>query len=203
MRDALAIDLLKALFAGYPVANLIALLRSPEPRQVRTGVWVLSELGARGRELSGELPRLMRSDDHQIRFFAIDSALSCSTANEGRTVGAAIKLVDDPHQGVRFKATDLLTRCHMEVLEAGVEALGMAEPDAPYTLGGRWLISGNSRDPLHVEQVLRNGPATWRKFAFAAAVRNFQSDTRLLEAAFASGDPDITELSRRELARAK
>ncbi|MFC7102844.1 hypothetical protein ACFQQB_21780 [Nonomuraea rubra] len=39
-------DLLDEFWAGYPVTNLVRLLHSGDDKLIRTGAWLLSELGS-------------------------------------------------------------------------------------------------------------------------------------------------------------
>jgi hypothetical protein len=102
-----ATDLLGAFFQGYPVRNLLHLLHSEVPEQIRTGAWLLSELGNRASELRNELPTLLRHSDPYVRFNAIDSALSCCTAADGDMLASVVRLLEDSHQGGQVQGSRL------------------------------------------------------------------------------------------------
>jgi hypothetical protein len=191
-------DLLGALFRGYAVSNLLTLLHSGQTEQVRTGAWLLSELGRRGSELRGELPALLHDVDHHVRFYAIDSALTCCTEEDGETLASVVRLLEDTHRGVRLKVADFLMRARLQQLNGALSAMEAAprQEDGPTIAGLRWLLSTGSRDPTAVRRMLEDKSGVTRKFGVVAAVRTLNRGPDVMATALQSSDPDIAELAR-------
>ena len=198
-RGARANALLRAMYRGYPVTNLRVLLQSERPELVRIGTWVLSELGAAGTPLRDQLAVLLRHSDPYVRYFAIDSSLTCCTEQDGDEIAACISLVTDDHTGVRYEATDFLMRASVEQLHAAVAALTARGVVDATVSGLRWLTSEKAAQNDGIEQALRSESPVLRKFAVAAAVRRRQADPATLRYAADSSDPEVAELARRAL----
>ncbi|MFG1617194.1 hypothetical protein ACGFI3_30910 [Nonomuraea wenchangensis] len=190
-------DLLEEVFAGYPVDNLRRLLRSDHEKIVRTGAWLLSELGELATPLADELPALLASPLRQVRFFAVEAVLNAGDA-DGPLAARALALVRDGDDAVRWKVLSFLSAAETEQLAAGAEALEDAE------LKGltEWLVRLDSEevDPREVVARLEGGDRTARMFAAAAAARlSDEDDTNLLAHAATAEDEEIRSFALEQL----
>ncbi|MEU4508586.1 hypothetical protein AB0G05_03735 [Nonomuraea wenchangensis] len=194
---AAANDLLEEVFAGYPVDNLRRLLRSDEEKVVRTGAWLLSELGELAAPLADELPALLASPLRQVRFFAVETVLNAGDA-DGPLAARALALVRDGDDAVRWKVLSFLAEAETEQLAAGAEAL----EDAELKELTEWLVRLDSEevDPREVVARLEGGDRTARMFAAAAAARlSDEEDTNLLAHAATAEDEEIRSFALEQL----
>jgi hypothetical protein len=189
--SVLANELVLAFHRGFPIDNLRPLLESEDPELVRHAAWIQSELGARGRPLARFLPRLLQNEQKYVRFFALDSVITCATATDGALVAAAVKLVGDPEDAVRWKAIKLL-----KVLPEGLlRSALLNEQDDSFRQGLESLLSGDiHRD---VPALLESQSPILRRFGVAAALRS--DDCDLLKVASESEDREVGEIAREEL----
>lgn len=184
-------DLLHELFSGYPVENLTRLLRAGDDTCVRTGTWLLSELGERAAPLTGELPVLLGHPLRHVRFFALDVVLV--NGRHGGVLAPALKLTQDPEAAVRWKALSFLAGASQDQLAAGAAGLEAGRVrDLTEWLAGR---------PASRDVVARLGDSdlTTRLFAAAAAARLAAEDTGPLEAAARAEDREISSFASERL----
>ncbi|MGW2146994.1 hypothetical protein ACWCOT_22005 [Nonomuraea bangladeshensis] len=194
---AAANDLLEEVFAGYPVDNLRRLLRSDAEKVVRTGAWLLSELGELAAPLADELPALLASPLRQVRFFAVETVLNAGDA-DGPLAARALALVRDGDDAVRWKVLSFLAEADTEQLAAGAEAL----EDAELKELAEWLVRLDTEeiDPREVVARLEGGDRTARMFAAAAAARlSDEEDTNLLAHAATAEDEEIRSFALEQL----
>jgi hypothetical protein len=190
-------DLLEEVFAGYPVDNLRRLLRSDAEKVVRTGAWLLSELGELAAPLADELPALLASPLRQVRFFAVETVLNAGDA-DGPLAARALALVRDGDDAVRWKVLSFLAEAGTEQLAAGAEAL----EDAELKELAEWLVRLDTEeiDPREVVARLEGGDRTARMFAAAAAARlSDEEDTNLLAHAATAEDEEIRSFALEQL----
>ncbi|QYC45637.1 hypothetical protein Nocox_40470 [Nonomuraea coxensis DSM 45129] len=190
-------DLLEEVFAGYPVDNLRRLLRSDDEKVVRTGAWLLSELGELAAPLADELPALLASPLRQARFFAVEAVLNAGDA-DGPLAAQALALVRDGDDAVRWKVLSFLAEAGTEQLAAGAEALA----DAELKELTEWLVrlDGEEVDPREVVALLEGDDRTARMFAAGAAARlSHEEDTNLLAHAATAEDEEIRSFALERL----
>ena len=87
----------------YPVDRLGLLLGSENDWAVETGVWIASELGVDAAPLLDDLRVLLQHPSAAVRFYAADSIYGSAGDDRGDVIAEAIKLIDDPDRGVRWK----------------------------------------------------------------------------------------------------
>ena len=193
----IANDLLSAFWAGHPLGDLRPLLRHPDREVFGAGLFVLSELGKRGRPLRDELPRLLAHPWPRARHEAVESAM-CATVgspDDGPILAAAYALATDPHPAVRDVAQHALTvasdaQCRAAL--AHLEGTDLADPrEAAQAAALRWLLGPQSRDAARVIAWLDDGDPLHRQYALAAASRLAAEDRSPLAAALASPDADL------------
>ncbi|MEU4232722.1 hypothetical protein AB0F17_51230 [Nonomuraea sp. NPDC026600] len=172
-------DLLDELYAGYPVENLGRLIHSDHAASVKTGAWLLSELGDRAAPLMTEIPALLDHPLLYVRFFAVEVVLT--NADDGAVIARTLNLSQDPEPAVRWKVLRFLAGATVDQLAAGVPHL----PTGHIRTLTEWLIRQETEqaDPREVIEQLEADDLTTRLFAAAAAARLSGKDPRLLERA--------------------
>ncbi|NBE98875.1 hypothetical protein FE391_35320 [Nonomuraea sp. KC401] len=182
-------ELLSQLFAGYPVDNLGRLLHSGDDATVRTGTWLLSELGDLATPLMDEVPALLSHPHREVRFFAVEVVLTSSDSEHGPVIAQAINMISDYDEAIRWKVVQLLAAATADQLEAGESCL-QAGPVKKLT---EWLVRQETEEPDARDVIARlhsSDPAS-RLFALAAAARLSEEDSALLEQAATVEDEEI------------
>jgi hypothetical protein len=196
-----AIELLSRLNHGYPASNLSRLIRSDNEQAVKTGAWLVSELGVRASQIIDEVAFLLEHPVRNARYYAIEAVLVAATGENGDLLAKAVMLIADPDDAVRRMAMRLLARATPEQLAAAVPHLR----DNKVADLTRWLLSGGS-DPARVPEAidkLGDPDRRVRMFAAAAAARVARRESHALEFAAQSSDKDIRTFAERELALPK
>ncbi|MCF6471091.1 hypothetical protein FAF44_22205 [Nonomuraea sp. MG754425] len=190
----LANDLLDEFHAGYPVTNLRTLLHSGDAKLVRTGAWLLSELGEPAGELIGEVSALLAGPLRQVRFLAIDVVLVTAQSWNGPLIAQVMELGADPESSVRWKVLGFLADATTEQLTAGAVSLapGRVKEQA------EWLVRHDDEEPDPQDVVTRlAGPDPLaRLFAAAVAARWADEQPDLLLRATAVPDEEISSFAR-------
>lgn len=193
--SVLANDLLRALQRGFPIDRLRSLLEHEDPELVRLGAWIQSELGGRASSLLSLLPALLQNKQKYVRFFALDSVISCATSRDGPLVAAAVKLVDDPDDAVRWKIVEFLRVAPEQLLRAG--AASMKVDDENLRRGLVSLLNARNA-PDETQVLLASDNAVLRRFGLAAALRNNQDAA--LKVAGESADQELAAAALEALA---
>jgi len=66
--------LLAECLNGYAISNLRRLIRSNRDGAIKTGAWIVSELGGAARPLMADVEFLLQHPLRYARFFALDAA---------------------------------------------------------------------------------------------------------------------------------
>ena len=182
-------DLLLEVLRGYPAQNLGRLIHSDNIEAVKSGAFVVSELGARAAQVLDEVDFLLSHPVRNARYDALDAALVGASPEHGAILAKAIMLVNDPDYAVRKKSIKFLTNSTRDQLAAAIPSLAhhhVAELVA-------WLAAvGN--DAVHLPDILsrlHDTDKTTRMFAAAAAARVAATDRRGIEQVAESSDPEI------------
>jgi hypothetical protein len=181
-------DLLLKVLRGYPAQNLGRLIHSDNTEAVKSGAFVVSELGAQAAEVLDEVGFLLSHPVRNARYDALDAALTGASAEHGAILAKAIMLVNDPDYAVRKKAIKFLANSTRDQLDAAIPFL------ADHHLGDlvAWLAAlRNDAAQPDILSRLHDLDKTTRMFAAAAAARVAASDRRGIEQAAASSDPEI------------
>ncbi|MEU7862296.1 hypothetical protein [Nonomuraea sp. NPDC049141] len=193
-------DLLDELYAGYPVENLGRLLHSDDNASVRTGAWLLSELGERAAPMMTEIPALLGHPLLYVRFFAVEVVVT--NATDGPVIARTLNLSQDPEPAVRWKVLRFLAVATVDQLAAGVPHL----PPGHIRTLTEWLISQESEQaaPREIIERLEADDLTTRLFAAAAAARlsgRGGEDSTLLERAADTETEEIRSFALERLRR--
>ena len=188
-------ELLREFHRGYSLNELRKLIRSDNPVLVATGAFITDELGVKCRPLLDDLAPLLNNPMKGVRLDALSCAL-WSLPQHGCLLAKAIALLDDPEEGVRWKAFDNLCRLSREQVEAAnacaeVRTLGASHKDglswllrtAPLSLA-RW----NSRCGARIRSCEDMVPQ--RQFVCANKIED-HSSTRQLSRMLRSGNSPV------------
>ena len=200
-RARLANDMLRALFRAILAQRVRSLLASARSDVVRSGAWLVSELGVRAQPLRDELLPLLKSQDEHVRHYAIDSALTCCAGEDGEITAAVLACLEDPHRGVRYKAAHFLFRASLDQLKGALAVLER-NPLTTNRIKMRalsWLVSSEASTTDGVSDALASDLSLMWRFGLAAAIRLFGTDPTVLEIAAQNDDPEIKELATRAL----
>lgn len=186
-------ELIFELAAGYPVVNLRRLFQSELDDVVKTGAWIASELGERVVPLLRDLSDLLRHQLPYVRAFALDAILMAASPQNGDVIAEAVYLVDDPDEGVRWKAMHFLSRASVQQLRASVRNL----TDIKHASLVRWLLDVTSS--VRIADIMGradDSAASTRLFAAAAAARVEHTTLVPLRHVAESKDAEISSFAR-------
>jgi len=184
--DQELMNLLHYFQAGLGLEHLVGLLRSDNPRSVRYGAWILSELGQRGRELLDEAENLLTHTDKSVRFDAIDSILANASTDDGRVIAKCVALLLDPETSVQWKCLNFIRR----IGKAHLEAAEKCADEEWIRQNLRWLINQlNVPDDTAIAARAQSNVFTDRAFSCVAIAAMKTRYTHILKSlADPSGD---------------
>jgi hypothetical protein len=191
-------DLLREVLRGYPAQNLGRMIHSDNTEAVKSGAFVVSELGAQAAQVLAEVGFLLSHSVRNARYEALDAALVGASPEHGEILAKAIMLVNDPDYAVRKKAIKFLANSTPDQLAAAIPSLA----DQHVVELVAWLAAvGN--DAAHLPDILsrlHDPDKTTRMFAAAAAARVAQTDRRCVEQAGETSDPEIRSFAENAIA---
>lgn len=196
--DDSANELLKEIFAGYPTENLQRLIHSDEPIAVKSGAWIISELGHRSAAMMSEVDMLLDHPRREVRFWAVDAVLGAAGTEHGATIAKAVALIADTEDAVRWKVLQLLSRAPVSNLKASEPYL----ENVQLRQFVNWLAAVGT-EPSSIQEVgnrLVSADKLTRMFAVAAAARLAPNVRSLLQDAVASEDLEVSSFAKDELA---
>lgn len=191
-------DLLDEFFRGYPIENLVKLLRSDDERIVQSGAWIASELAKDARPILRYLIPLFEHPTVNVRYYCVETVLTAATSEDGEVIGSAISRITDDERPVRRMAFEFMTRGDRSSLVAGV----------PYVKGSgiadllEWTleVESGSRDDDEITGRLRGADGLRRLFAVVAAARVYKRNPHYLQLAALLSESDAQWLAASELA---
>lgn len=195
-------ELLSQFFGGFPLENLVPLLRSHDEATVKVGTYIAEELGAQARPLIPELTPLLGHSSKAVRYDVITAILNAATVEHGEAIARAIMLVNDPEQAVRKNALDFLARADREQLTAALLCLGDDEIAAEL----RWLLEieeppRSKENDTQIESRLDSTDRLKRRFAGIAAARMYRRNPDLLDRLVANTDEELCKFAQSQLKR--
>ncbi|WP_138511874.1 HEAT repeat domain-containing protein [Maricaulis alexandrii] len=117
-------DVRPMLGKSIPFQRLLDLLNSANPEHQIGGAWILAESPRVAIALKSHVKDLLGSDIREVRFFGMDAFLDVASSADKETVGAALLLLADSDDWVRWNA---LRRIHQLKARGGVDLLS-SEP---------------------------------------------------------------------------
>ena len=191
----LANELSKEFSRGCSVDRLRPLLLSKNNNVAEIGIWVTSELGRGAAPLLDDVVTLLRHPGKNVRFFAIDSVLSCATEWNKLEVASVIPLLNDAEAAVRWKAMDFLSRASREQLQGALDYLNTTEPQSVHVHELEWLLGEGGSNPGEIMSFIQSQEALLRKYGVVAAARMSQRNSEPLSYAASTADPDIKQFA--------
>jgi hypothetical protein len=191
----LANELLREFQRGYPLDDLQKLLQETDEHLVATAVWITSELGVGCRPLLPKVVSLLTHPQKRIRFFALD-CLFWTLPENGCDLARAIRLLNDPEDGIRRKALDLLFRISREQIKAAYLCPQTETLDPSHREGLGWLLSSDSLEFDKIEGLLKSEDTASRKFGVIAAAHARRVYPELLVFASTIDDADVREFAK-------
>ena len=157
---------------GEDLRALKPLLENQDPRLVWIGAWIVSEVvdGRRGREVFGEISKLLKHPDPAVRFAAIAGTALLTKPSEFSVTQQLLLLAIDGNPGVRQQAFFYLCLIPDDIVKP-LANMGIW-PDA------RLLLDGVSKDELR--SALGSSSLLSQRLAVVGVMRNFgNSDSSL------------------------
>jgi hypothetical protein len=196
--SGLSNDLLNEFFRGYPIENLVKLLRSDDERVVQSGAWIASELARDAQPILGHLIPLFDYPNVNVRYDCVETALTAATPADGEVMGCAIARITDSAPPVRKMAFVLLARADPLLLAAGLPYI--KNPEIASLLEWAMEIASDSRDDDEIASRLRDPDRLRRLFAVVAAARVYGRNPHYLQLAASLGEGEAQSFAASELA---
>lgn len=195
--ELLANELLRECHRGYPIKNLRCLLVSQTDDLVKAGVWIVSELGNKATPLLDNMSRLLNHSLSYVRFFAIDSVLTCATSKEDKAIVAVILMLNDNDASVRWKAIDFLSRATGEQLRAAHNHFMKSNLNSVHVVGLESLLEVYTRDiDVKAVSLLQNANSVLKKYGVALATRIAMLNINPLLTATSLDDFDVQKYAK-------
>lgn len=191
-------DLLNEFFRGYPIDNLVRLLRSDDERVVQSGAWIASELARDAKPILRHLIPLFDSPDTRVRYYCVETVLTAATDEDGEVVGSAISRITDDERPVRRMTFELMARADRSPLLAGVPYV--KDSGIAGLLEWALEVESESRDDDEIAARLRESDGLGRLFAVVAAARVYKRNPHYLQLAASLDESDAQSLAASELA---
>jgi hypothetical protein len=191
-------DLLNEFFRGYPIDNLVRLLRSDDERVVQSGAWIASELARESKPILKHLIPLFDSPNTRVRYYCVETVLTAATDEDGEVVGSAISRIADDERPVRRMTFELMTRADRSPLLAGVPYV--KDSQIADLLEWALEVESESRDDDEIAARLRESDGLGRLFAVVAAARVYRRNPHYLQLAASLDESDAQSLAASELA---
>ncbi len=190
-------DLVGAFYAGSPVEHLRLLLESDDEHVLKTGVWIVSELGSRATPLLDTVAPLLNHPSDGVRYYALEAVGTNATAARDRVVASAVQCVRDPNAEVRGQALRCLSRMTDEQIDGC--RVRIHDPALRILLAWLFELDATESRAQDIVQRLDNADVLARRFAAVAARRLGLYDAAPLQRAASSLDPDVRQFAEREL----
>lgn len=183
---------------NYPVEKLIPLLRSENDETVRTGAFLVEELGVKAAPLLPELIRLLDHTDAWVKSGVLSAVLVSATNKDGEIMGGAVSLIADGKRPIRRRAFELMARIDAPPLAAGVPYI--KNPKIASLLEWALDVERESRDNDEVASRVQEPDGLGQVFAVVAAARVYARNPHYLQLAASLAESDAQSLAASELA---
>jgi hypothetical protein len=135
-------ELLAAFCRDYPIENLRRLF---VPASTGYAAFLASELGQRVRPLLREVAELLEDGTPRVRGDAIEALSLCTTWEDGWAIAKIVRMLGDPHEGVRWMACRALRYMESSQVLAGLEYLRACEPTSIFASFENAFLAGKPR----------------------------------------------------------
>jgi hypothetical protein len=156
-------ELYNAFYEGFSLDYLRRMLRSNNSAVIRSGAFILSELGTRAFPLLCECRNLLKQNNNWVLGDTLDVIIVNAKVEHRDLLAMAICLVDDPRKGVAWKCLGFIKRLDRSRLSAalGSNILNEIRPHL------EWLLA-QERTSATEEISERIQCTEWRTRAFGA-----------------------------------
>jgi hypothetical protein len=142
-------ELYSAFCSGYPIENLQPLLTSNSINAVRTGAYLVYELGGLARPLVREIEALLDNPEPQIKSDAIIALRDCATTKANASaLGKIILLLGDADSFVQRGVMAFVHACRLSQLELGTAEANKISPDSVFGVLAEAIKRPVSRDTI-------------------------------------------------------
>ena len=198
-RGVLANELLREFHRGYPVEKLRCLLSNREEQVVKAGIWIASELGSKGTPLLDDVVKLLNYSTRYVRYFAIDSLLTCTTGRNENEISAVILMLYDGDKVIRWKVLDFLTRASIDQIQGAINWFEKNDPGSAHLTGLQLLLNGQRGNVKEALLALQSENPIIRKYGVVLAARMIQISVDPLMLAISINDEDICTFAQDSL----
>ncbi len=180
--------LLRKFFRGFPVEHLRRLLFSDNRVAVKSGAFLVTELGKDAQPIWKDAATLLTYPDHQVRGDVLDSILLCSQPADGAILASAANLLNDPHPYVRWKLLRLFATLDPDRLESAARLTSGDESEAL-----TWLtdLAKETVPADTIGSALASPALQMRLIAVSGALRVFKNDPQWLDLAARSEHEEV------------
>ena len=189
--ETLALKLLDTCQRGSSIDVLQELLTTKNNEAVKAGIWVVSELGQAAAPLLNTIVVLLSHPDKYVRFFAVDSVLSCAGVFDDEAIAEVVGMLEDPEPSIRWKVLDFMTRLSTDQLHAALRWYERVGGDSKHASSLRWLLGPDGAEATAVLSALGGGDSVGKMYAVVAATRMAPFDRDPLLAAATSDEADV------------
>jgi len=190
-------ELLAAFCRDYPIENLRRLF---VPATTGYAAFLASELGQKVRPLLREVAELLEDGTPRVRGDAIEAISLCTTWEDGWAIAKIVKMLGDPHEGVRWMACKALRYMDSSNVLAGLEHLHASEPASIFASFKNAFLALErwpKRAAATLEQLLTHEERVARRFGAAMAVRpRLFIDPAFVAIAATTKDAELLKLVR-------
>jgi hypothetical protein len=191
-----ATDLLEAFGAGYPIGQLIPLLKSDDEAVAFWASYVLSELGEHGYELLSTTRELLGHKLEDVRIDAINSLLSCSRHADGPTAAAIVSRYSIETRKVRASIIDYLARAPLSLLQAAPDHIVDLRIKQGHLAGVALFSNASAGSHDELASAIMGSDEILRAYGLAVSIRLHLLAASLWKKAARTLDPVISEEAR-------
>ncbi|MBE9140286.1 hypothetical protein IQ254_24325 [Nodosilinea sp. LEGE 07088] len=192
-------DLLEDFQKGFPVVNLLPLIKSQDRRVSRAGSWILSELGTKACEVFHETKSLIHSFDPKVRFYYIDCILVCAGEEDGDSIKDLLSLLEDEVAFVRWRSMDALCRLSESQLLAGISWMNSKDGGSTISYSDVQILQDSLQERIsfsHFKELVKSENLIQKKLAIIAAIRKKLEPKMVCELAEFSKDEEIIDFCK-------
>jgi HEAT repeats len=190
-------ELLAAFCRDYPIENLRKLF---VPATTGYAAFLASELGQKVRPLLREVAELLEDGTPRVRGDAIEAISLCTTWEDGWAIAKIVRMLGDPHEGVRWMACRALRYMESSQVLAGLEYLRESEPTSIFASFKNAFLAQErwpERASATLGKLLTHEDAIARRFGVAMAVRpRLFIDPALIALATTTKDAEVLKVVR-------
>ncbi len=189
---------LEECFTGFPLENLIPLLKSDDEDILKPTIVIISELAFQAFDLIPYVAPLINCEDSFIRYYAIECMFSNSSGVYIDEFIHVINGISDQDQSIRNLIMRLLSNADRYQLEAGVRLVANYKI-ANYKLhqdGLRKLLSSDNMDDNEIMQMLNSNEPLLQQYGVMIAKKVYKNNSKLIDYALTSKNEDVKDFSQ-------